>query len=336
MDRTTGTVRCLQCKNMKARHAFRRMNSTSGKISRKCFDCVLSDYRKRIAFWTRQCNTCHRWRGIQSFYTEHSTICKSCDKRLRSDGISNNRCTFPPQRREWEPNTSLLLTVFAGYSRRFLGKNIPVDISLLCVQFVIALLGPDQWESVGDSNVKMEADNSKLIVLNPIFFNRKIVRGLAMVTCAPYNFLERMLWRLRVHKLGKKVCGPGVCLQSWVHCFYMYHMVYVNSSYTSDIPETVFVSFWICLRQNFTFKIGIRPCKGESNGVAYTLRVANGTFESPNEWVLKDGDVISIMYHVGKLRFAVNGDEYPKKFDVVPARYRLTVELYDCMEMEIL
>ena len=103
MDRTTGTVRCLQCKKMKARHAFRRMNSTSGKISRKCFDCVLSDYRKRIAFWTRQCNTCHRWRGIQSYHTEHSAICKSCDKRLRSDGISNNRCTFPPQRPDGIP-----------------------------------------------------------------------------------------------------------------------------------------------------------------------------------------------------------------------------------------
>ena len=89
----------------------------------------------------------------------------------------------------------------------------------------------------------------------------------------------------------------------------------------------------MCKKQ-FMFKIGISD---RTEKLTYALCIANGSFASSN-WILKDGDVISVLYYGSTLKFAVNGNEYPKVFHSLPfdKPYALTVRLYDCMQMQLL
>ena len=102
--------------------------------------------------------------------------------------------------------------------------------------------------------------------------------------------VRRKLWRLRVHRMGKR---------------------------------------------EFMFKVGISDDTNKL--LTYALRVANGSFAS-SSWTLKDNDVIAVLYYGSTLKFAVNGKEYPKAFHNLPFNrpYALTVQLYDCMEIELL
>ena len=86
-------------------------------------------------------------------------------------------------------------------------------------------------------------------------------------------------------------------------------------------------------KKDFVFKVGI----SDERGWSFMLCIANDSFAS-SDWALKDGDVISVLRYGSTLKFAVNDKEYPKIFDNLSRDriYRLTVLLYECMEIQIL
>ena len=186
---------------------------------------------------------------------------------------------------DWSSSKTLFLLLLYGFSREYCSLYFPSDILVLCIKFVTAALSLDHWEFIGNGDIKMESNKRKIIVLNSLFFNRTVVRGVDKVSCSVNDFFERKLWKFRVHELGK--------------------------------------------RRDFTFKIGISSCDGG---------IANGsyTFRFPADWSLKDGDIVSMLLHIGKLRLTVNGAEHEKRFEIPPAQFTLIVELYDCMELEML
>ena len=89
------------------------------------------------------------------------------------------------------------------------------------------------------------------------------------------------------------------------------------------------------LGRDFNFKIGISAWAVDSGINPYALCITNGFVDNGNSR-LNDGDVIWVLSHRGKLRFAVNGFVLPKVFKLLQSQYKLTVELFDRMELEIL
>eukprot|EP01084_Bolivina_argentea_P000650 1205_1 len=107
---------------------------------------------------------------------------------------------------------------------------------------------------------------------------------------------------------------------------------------TSKTERKVFeINVFKIGKKDLTFKIGI--CD-ESNGERYLLCIANDSFAS-SDWILNDGDVISTLYYLRTLKFAINGKEYPKKFenvyfDETENKYTLCVKLYDCIRFKLI
>lgn len=177
--------------------------------------------------------------------------------------------------------------------------SIPSVITRICAEYVCASYDGDRWDLESDSDIKLDDNNTKLIVLKSLFFDRRVVRGVDEWCCSRYDTMNRKVWRIRVHRLGKR---------------------------------------------DFMFKIGIRQCTTfkerrpkQYRASSYMLRVANGSIES-SDWILEDGDIISILYHRKFCKFAVNNRQFPIEFQVLPleSAYCLVVELYDCVEVEIL
>ena len=250
---------CVSCLHIKATRGDGTSPTSAGyhsyDIIAQCIICGLrksrNDFPQRMGKLNRCLDCC-----IDAVRTFSRLYCGECRQQFSKQYDDHYRKAL--MQYDWSSSLTLFSLLLSGFTRgcysihgpRSSHNTIPSDILVLCIKFLTTALSLDQWDFNGNSNIKMESNKRKIIVLNSLFFNRTVVRGVDKVSCSVNDFFERKLWKFRVHELGK--------------------------------------------RNDFTFKIGIRSCDGGITRGLYAFRF-------PADWSLKDGDIISMLYHFGKL-----------------------------------
>lgn len=92
-------------------------------------------------------------------------------------------------------------------------------------------------------------------------------------------------------------------------------------------------------KRPFCFHIGIANAD-IIDETLHTLRIIHGFIHrgsiASSDWQLNHRDVISILYHLDKVNFAVNDRICPLPIECDPAHYRLVTKVFDAVELQIL
>ena len=126
------------------------------------------------------CTTCRLWKHGSCFTINNGQMCNQC---------AESATCITEQISKWLPNKQLYIFLVSRYIRKSRPKVsedsehelIPVDILRLCLTFMPCLTTNDRWEYFGDSQIKFDCNNTKLIVLQTMY-NRKTVPGTKIIS----------------------------------------------------------------------------------------------------------------------------------------------------------